>query len=152
MADPITSRSRQGVSVPAADATRVRALPRWHYLAAFAAGAANTLSFAPTPHGGWLQLAIFVFFFAWLSRTTGWKSAALTGGAFGFGNLSVSVNRQGTVSTANPLCASAILARQQNGLNRRSGSAPARSYSVMVMLGSGRRSNEPALWLPRRSA
>ncbi len=51
-----------------------------------AAGAANTLSFAPTPHGGWLELVIFVFFFAWLTRTTGWKSAALTGGAFGFGN------------------------------------------------------------------
>jgi apolipoprotein N-acyltransferase len=51
-----------------------------------AAGAANTLSFAPTPHGGWLELVIFVFFFAWLTRTTSWKSAALTGGAFGFGN------------------------------------------------------------------
>jgi apolipoprotein N-acyltransferase len=89
MADPITSRSRPGVSAPAAPATREargRALPRWHYLVALAAGAANTLSFAPTPHGGWLELAIFVFFFAWLTRTTSWKSAALTGGAFGFGN------------------------------------------------------------------
>jgi apolipoprotein N-acyltransferase len=86
MADPITSRSRRGVSVSAAQDTRRRALPRWHYLVALVAGAANTLSFAPTPHGGWLELAIFVFFFAWLTRTTGWKSAALTGGAFGFGN------------------------------------------------------------------
>ncbi|MFL9945394.1 apolipoprotein N-acyltransferase [Paraburkholderia agricolaris] len=89
MADPITSRSRRGVSAPAAPATREtrgRALPRWHYLVALAAGAANTLSFAPTPHGGWLELVIFVFFFAWLTRTTSWKSAALTGGAFGFGN------------------------------------------------------------------
>ncbi|KXU90415.1 apolipoprotein N-acyltransferase [Paraburkholderia monticola] len=88
MADPITSRSRRDVSAPApADGTRSRALPRWHYLVALAAGALNTLSFAPTPHGGWLQLAIFVFFFAWLTRSTGWKSAALTGGAFGFGNF-----------------------------------------------------------------
>ncbi|AXL51918.1 apolipoprotein N-acyltransferase [Paraburkholderia caffeinilytica] len=86
MADPITSRSRRGVSAPAAPEARGRALPRWHYLVALAAGAANTLSFAPTPHGGWLELVIFVFFFAWLTRTTGWKSAALTGGAFGFGN------------------------------------------------------------------
>ncbi|RKF29858.1 apolipoprotein N-acyltransferase [Paraburkholderia fungorum] len=89
MADPITSRSRPGVSAPAAPATREargRALPRWHYLVALAAGAANTLSFAPTPHGGWLELVIFVFFFAWLTRTTSWRSAALTGGAFGFGN------------------------------------------------------------------
>ncbi|HEX7910527.1 MAG TPA: apolipoprotein N-acyltransferase, partial [Paraburkholderia sp.] len=87
MADPITSRSPRGVSASAAPDTRGRVLPRWHYLVALAAGAANTLSFAPTPHGGWLELAIFVFFFAWLTRTTGWKSAALTGGAFGFGNF-----------------------------------------------------------------
>jgi apolipoprotein N-acyltransferase len=86
MADPITTRSRSGVSAAAAD-TRGRALPRWHYLVALAAGAANTLSFAPTPHGGWLELVIFTFFFAWLTRSTGWKSAALTGGAFGFGNF-----------------------------------------------------------------
>lgn len=88
MADPITSRLRRGVTSDAADATigRARTLPWWHYLAAAAAGALNTLSFAPTPHGGWLELAIFVFFFAWLTRTTGWKSAAFTGFAFGFGN------------------------------------------------------------------
>ncbi|MGF6773050.1 apolipoprotein N-acyltransferase [Paraburkholderia sp. GAS199] len=89
MADPITSRSRRGVSSPDAPATldaRRRTLPRWHYLVALLAGAANTLSFAPTPHGGWLELVIFAFFFAWLTRTTSWKSAALTGGAFGFGN------------------------------------------------------------------
>ncbi|MEA3083169.1 MAG: apolipoprotein N-acyltransferase [Paraburkholderia sp.] len=86
MADPITSRSRRGVSPSAAQESRGRALPRWHYLVALVAGAANTLSFAPTPHGGWLELVIFVFFFAWLTRSTGWKSAALTGGAFGFGN------------------------------------------------------------------
>jgi apolipoprotein N-acyltransferase len=91
MADPITSRSRRGVSAPAAREARGRALPRWHYLVALAAGAANTLSFAPTPHGGWLELVIFVFFFAWLTRTTGWKSAALTGGAFGFGNFATGV-------------------------------------------------------------
>jgi apolipoprotein N-acyltransferase len=85
MADPISSRLRRGVTSTAAEAGG-RALPRWHYLVALVAGATNTLSFAPTPHGGWLELTIFVFFFAWLTRTTGWKSAALTGGAFGFGN------------------------------------------------------------------
>jgi apolipoprotein N-acyltransferase len=86
MADPIPSRLRSGVTSAPAEAGG-RTLPRWHYLVALVAGAANTLSFAPTPHGGWLQLAIFVFLFAWLTRTTGWKSAALTGGAFGFGNF-----------------------------------------------------------------
>jgi apolipoprotein N-acyltransferase len=86
MADPITSRLRRSVASTVAQAPG-RALPRWHYLVALAAGAANTLSFAPTPHGGWLELVIFACFFAWLTRTTGWKSAALTGGAFGFGNF-----------------------------------------------------------------
>jgi apolipoprotein N-acyltransferase len=87
MADPISSRLRPGVTSTAAAAEGGRALPRWHYLVAVAAGAANTLSFAPTPHGGWLEIAIFAFFYLWLTRTTGWKSAALTGFAFGFGNL-----------------------------------------------------------------
>lgn len=90
MADPISSRLRSGAAPTAPDAAESaggRALPRWHYLAALAAGAANTLSFAPTPHGGWLEIAIFAFFYFWLTRTTGWKSAALTGWAFGFGNL-----------------------------------------------------------------
>jgi apolipoprotein N-acyltransferase len=86
MAEPISSRLRPGVTSAAADANG-RALPAWHYLAALAAGAANTLSFAPTPHGGWLEIAIFTFLYAWLTRATGWKSAALTGGAFGFGNF-----------------------------------------------------------------
>jgi apolipoprotein N-acyltransferase len=86
MADPIPSRLPRGVT-PNDAAARRRALPRWHYLAALAAGALNTLSFAPTPHGGWLELAVFVFFYAWLTRATGWKSAALTGFAFGFGNF-----------------------------------------------------------------
>jgi apolipoprotein N-acyltransferase len=86
MADPITSRLRRSVTSAVAQAPG-RALPRWHYLVALLAGAANTLSFAPTQHGGWLELVIFAFFFAWLTRTTGWKSAALTGGAFGFGNF-----------------------------------------------------------------
>ena len=85
MADPIPTRLRRGVTPPAAT-TGGRTLPRWHYLAALVAGAANTLSFAPTPHGGWLELALFVFFYAWLTRATSWKSAALTGFAFGFGN------------------------------------------------------------------
>jgi len=86
MADsPFRSLSRQ----PDASAApaKPRALPFWHYLAAAALGAANTLSFAPTPHGGWIELVIFALFFAWLSRTNGWRSAAATGWAFGFGNF-----------------------------------------------------------------
>src|SRR5438105_1908549 len=53
--------------------------------------------------------------------------------AFGVGNLSFSVKRHGTVSTASPLCASAIRVRQQNGLKRRSASTPAKSYIVIAM-------------------
>jgi apolipoprotein N-acyltransferase len=90
-----------------------QSLPFWHYLAAAALGAANTFSFAPTPHGGWLELAIFTLFFAWLTRTSGWKSAALTGWAFGFGNfvtgvwwLYVSMHDYGGMSA--PLAAAAV--------------------------------------------
>lgn len=113
MADPITSRLRRGVTSAVAQAPG-RALPRWHYLVALIVGGANTLSFAPTPHGGWLELAIFAFFFAWLTRTTGWKSAALTGGAFGFGNfvtgvwwLYVSMHYYGGMAA--PLAAAALV-------------------------------------------
>jgi len=84
MAESITSRLRGNA---AASRAATSPLSRWHYVAALALGALNTLSFAPTPHGGWLELAIFVALYAWLTRTTSWKSAALTGGAFGFGNL-----------------------------------------------------------------
>lgn len=92
MAEPIDSRTRDsartaGSTHTAANAAGRRALPAWHYLAAAALGALNTLSFAPTPHGGWLEIAIFAGFYFWLTRTTGWKSALLTGWAFGFGNF-----------------------------------------------------------------
>lgn len=84
MAEPIDSRSRDHAraALPAS-----RSVPAWHYLAALALGALNTLSFAPTPHGGWLEIAIFAGFYFWLTRTTGWKSALFTGWAFGFGNF-----------------------------------------------------------------
>jgi len=97
MAEPISSRARHSArasyGTPAqADADRaalaaVRGTPHWHYLAALALGAANTLSFAPTRAGGWLELVLFMLLFAGLVRTNHWKSAALTGGAFGFGNF-----------------------------------------------------------------
>ncbi|VXB55600.1 Apolipoprotein N-acyltransferase [Burkholderia sp. 8Y] len=90
-----------------------RALPFWHYLVAAVLGAANTLSFAPTPHGGWIELAIFACFYSWLSRTNGWKSAAATGWAFGFGNfvtgvwwLYVSMHDYGGMAA--PLAAAAV--------------------------------------------
>ena len=46
-------RRRRSQSSASSDAS---ALPFWHYLAAAVLGAANTLSFAPTPHGGWVEL------------------------------------------------------------------------------------------------
>ncbi|HTR09801.1 MAG TPA: apolipoprotein N-acyltransferase [Paraburkholderia sp.] len=99
MAEPIDTRTRNKTRAPettdtaassAASASNgaARSAPTiWHYLAATALGALNTLSFAPTPHGGWLALAIFAGFYFWLTRTTGWKSALFTGWAFGFGNF-----------------------------------------------------------------
>lgn len=111
MAESITSRLRGNAA--ASRAARAP-LSRWHYVAALALGALNTLSFAPTPHGGWLELAIFVALYAWLTRTTGWKSAALTGGAFGFGNLVtgvwwlyVSMHRYGEMAA--PLAGAALV-------------------------------------------
>jgi apolipoprotein N-acyltransferase len=95
MAEPIQSPARpSGANHPHgasdgghASAALRRKLSFWHYVAALVAGALNTLSFAPTPHGGWLSIAIFAFFYYWLTRTTGWKSALGTGWAFGFGNF-----------------------------------------------------------------
>jgi apolipoprotein N-acyltransferase len=91
-----------------------RSLPFWHYPVAALLGAANTLSFAPTPHGGWLEVAIFTLFFAWLSRTSSWRGAALTGWAFGFGNfvtgvwwLYVSMHDYGGMAA--PLAATAVV-------------------------------------------
>src|ERR1700712_755216 len=91
-----------------------QSLPFWHYLVAAILGAANTFSFAPTPHGGWIELAIFTAFFAWLTQTSGWKGAALTGWAFGFGNfvtgvwwLYVSMHDYGGMAA--PLAAAAVV-------------------------------------------
>ncbi|WP_116139375.1 apolipoprotein N-acyltransferase [Trinickia diaoshuihuensis] len=86
MAESITSRLRH-YAAASTTTTGPGAISRWHYVAALALGALNTLSFAPTPHGGWLEIGIIAVLYAWLMRTRGWASAALTGGAFGFGNL-----------------------------------------------------------------
>ncbi|WP_233864495.1 apolipoprotein N-acyltransferase [Paraburkholderia adhaesiva] len=93
MAEPIDSSARETAPRNAAsgasgrNGAARRTLPVWHYLGAAALGALNTLSFAPTPHGGWLAIAIFAAFYLALTRTTGWKSALFTGWAFGFGNF-----------------------------------------------------------------
>jgi len=93
MAEPIDSPARERASSNAENRTTGksdvarRTLPAWHYLAAAALGALNTLAFAPTPHGGWLQIAIFAAFYLWLTRTAGWTGALFTGWAFGFGNF-----------------------------------------------------------------
>ncbi|KAF1005257.1 MAG: apolipoprotein N-acyltransferase [Burkholderia sp.] len=76
--------ARGGVPPSPRTATR---LPGWHFSAALLAGAAHTLSFAPTPHGGWFQLPVFIWFFAQLARCrTRWQTT-LTGAAFGCGNF-----------------------------------------------------------------
>ncbi|WP_244827059.1 apolipoprotein N-acyltransferase [Caballeronia sp. TF1N1] len=105
--------SRRRAASESATGNTPRALPFWHYLVAAVLGAANTLSFAPTPHGGWIELLLFTLFFAWLSRTTSWKSAAATGWAFGFGNfvtgvwwLYVSMHVYGGMAA--PLAAAAV--------------------------------------------
>ncbi|WP_250463122.1 apolipoprotein N-acyltransferase [Caballeronia sp. GAFFF2] len=105
--------SRRRAASESATGNTPRALPFWHYLLAAVLGAANTLSFAPTPHGGWIELLLFTLFFAWLSRTTSWKSAAATGWAFGFGNfvtgvwwLYVSMHVYGGMAA--PLAAAAV--------------------------------------------
>lgn len=61
--------------------------PIWYYMLAMAAGMLNTLSFAPNRQGGWLELLITGLLFALLGRTRSWRSAALAGGSFGFGNF-----------------------------------------------------------------
>src|SRR5260370_17123385 len=64
--------------------------PAWRWLPfMFAAclGALNTLSFAPTPHGGWLELLILAAAVGLLARSRSLSGALLAGGAFGFGNF-----------------------------------------------------------------
>ncbi|MEX3557367.1 MAG: apolipoprotein N-acyltransferase [Burkholderia sp.] len=83
MAESFPTHARRGATFGSGS----RALPGWHFPAALLAGAANTLSFAPTPHGGWLQLLVFMWLFAQLARCdTRWQ-ATLTSAAFGFGNF-----------------------------------------------------------------
>lgn len=113
MADSSFPLLRRRRSKSSSETSGIEALPFWHYLVAAVLGAANTLSFAPTPHGGWVEIVVFTLFFAWLSRTNGWKSAALTGWAFGFGNfvtgvwwLYVSMHFYGGMAA--PLAAAAV--------------------------------------------
>jgi apolipoprotein N-acyltransferase len=49
-------------------------------------GVLNTLSFAPTPGGGWLELLVIVALFIVLQASRSTRTAALRLGAFGFGN------------------------------------------------------------------
>ena len=61
--------------------------PIAHWLAALLAGGLHTLAFAPTPHGGWLQLPLLGLLFWLTSRASGPLGALATGWAFGFGNF-----------------------------------------------------------------
>jgi apolipoprotein N-acyltransferase len=49
-------------------------------------GVLNTLSFAPTPDGGWLELLVIIALFTLLQHSRSTRGAALRLGAFGFGN------------------------------------------------------------------
>ncbi len=90
MAEPSLPVPPQPVSTAGA-LPNVRRLPLWFYPLAVAVGMLNTLSFAPTPHGGWLELLLLAVLFVLLGRARSWRQAALTGGAFGFGNFVVGV-------------------------------------------------------------
>ncbi|WXK38651.1 apolipoprotein N-acyltransferase [Mycetohabitans rhizoxinica] len=72
---------------PLQHASRSRRATVLHLTLAGTIGALNTLAFAPTPHGGWLELAIFACAFWLVSRTRTLRGALLTGGAFGFGQF-----------------------------------------------------------------
>ncbi|WP_226806380.1 apolipoprotein N-acyltransferase [Candidatus Vallotia cooleyia] len=50
-------------------------------------GGLNTLSFAPSLHGGWLELAIFAGTFWVISHAPTLRAALLAGGIFGFGQF-----------------------------------------------------------------
>jgi apolipoprotein N-acyltransferase len=56
------------------------------YACAALLGVLNTLSFAPTPGGGWLELLVIVAIFVVLQGSSSTWGAALRLGAFGFGN------------------------------------------------------------------
>ena len=69
-------------------ATRRLQSAAWlHILGAALLGALNTLSFAPTPGGGWLELLIMAAVFLVLQGARSTAGAALRLGAFGFGNF-----------------------------------------------------------------
>jgi apolipoprotein N-acyltransferase len=89
-ASPKSNAQPRSDASPSADAAVARPARRanlLHLATACAAGALNTLSFAPTPHGGWLELAVFALAFWLIARARSRGNAALTGGAFGFGNF-----------------------------------------------------------------
>jgi apolipoprotein N-acyltransferase len=72
----------------AAGADRAALRPgRAHWLLAAAAGVLATLTFAPTPHGGWLALVVFAGVYALLARAPTPRDAALTLGLFSFANF-----------------------------------------------------------------
>lgn len=69
-----------------------RPAARWKtVLAALLLGGVHTLAFAPTPHGGWLQLPVLAALYWLVSRASGRRAAWLTGFAFGVGNFTTGV-------------------------------------------------------------
>lgn len=70
---------------------RPRATPDWRepwpLFLALLAGLAHTLSFAPTPYGGWLEIVTLTCFFALLANRRTLCATLASAGAFGFSHF-----------------------------------------------------------------
>ncbi len=106
---PLTKTSEAALG----PARTLRAAPWLPLLGATLLGALNTLSFAPTPNGGWLELLIVTGLVVLLHGSRSVRGAALRLGAFGFGNLAsgtwwlyVSMHDYGGLAA--PLAAAAV--------------------------------------------
>ncbi len=121
--NPLPSTAAKALPVP--PSTRTKHTPFAQRLARYllgallmaSVGALNTLSFAPTPHGGWFGIIIFALGCALIMRTRTVREAALVGSALGFGQfisgvfwLYVSMHTYGEIPTVLALAALILVA------------------------------------------
>ncbi len=70
---------------------KARVMPDWRQtlpiLIAVLVGLAHTLSFAPTPYGGWLEIVTFTLFFALIAHQSTLRATLLTTGVFAFSHF-----------------------------------------------------------------
>jgi len=59
----------------------------WPILLALLAGLVHTLSFAPTPYGGWLEIATLTSFFILIAYKRTLRGTLMSAGAFGFSHF-----------------------------------------------------------------